>query len=61
MPRRILTLQVDKDLLDRLEDFRYRRRFASRSQAMKFLWIKGLEADPEPTPEDRERLLARAD
>lgn len=56
----MVTLMVEKSLLDKLDDFRYRRRFPTRTEAMKYLWLHGLDADPEPTTADRARLKSLA-
>ena len=41
-PRVLLTL--DDDLLERIDDFRYNGRIPSRSEAVRRLIVKGLEA-----------------
>lgn len=46
---------MDVDLLERIDDFRFSRRFRSRAAAMKFLLDWALLKNPEPTPADHER------
>lgn len=52
---KLVTTLIDVDLLTRIDDFRFTRRFKSRAAAMKYLMDFALTYGPEPTPEDRER------
>lgn len=40
-----LQIVVEPSILDRIDDFRFGRRIASRSEATRRLLIKGLEAE----------------
>lgn len=53
---KLVHLNVETDLLRRVDDFRFENRFSSRSAAMKWLLDAGLRSGVKPTPEDRERL-----
>ena len=51
----MVTTLMERDLLARLDDFRYTRRFKSRAAAMKYLLDFALAYGPEPSPADHER------
>ena len=51
----MVTTLMERDLLARVDDFRYAERFRSRAAAMKFLMDWALERKPEPTRADHER------
>jgi hypothetical protein len=44
----ILNFVIDRDLLKRVDDFRFRHRFASRAAAIKWLLSFALDEDPKP-------------
>lgn len=46
----LLTLVMDPDLIKRLDDFRYERRFPSRAAAIKWLLEWALAQNPETPP-----------
>lgn len=50
MPSKLpmLHLVVEEDLRERLDDFRFKHRFTSRSAAMKWLLNWALTQDPKP-------------
>jgi metal-responsive CopG/Arc/MetJ family transcriptional regulator len=50
----LVSFVIDEDLLEALDDFRFRERFASRSAAIKWLLRWSLEQKPTP-PAPRER------
>jgi hypothetical protein len=52
---KLVNTLIDVDLLARIDDFRFSRRFKSRAAAMKYLMSWALERSPEPTPADHER------
>lgn len=52
---KLVTTLIDLDLLARIDDFRFSRRFKSRAAAMKYLMDWSLNRNPEPTPADHER------
>ena len=49
--RRLLNFNIDPERLARLDDYRFRRRFTSRKDALMFLLDYALDADP-PKPAD---------
>lgn len=52
---KLVTTLIDAELLARLDDFRFSRRFKSRAAAMKYLMDWALVRDPQPTPADHDR------
>ena len=42
-----LNMNIDKALLDRIEKYRFKRMFASRSEAIEFLLEHALKANPD--------------
>jgi metal-responsive CopG/Arc/MetJ family transcriptional regulator len=42
-----LNMNIDADLLERIEKYRFKRMFASRSEAIEFLLEAGLKLNPE--------------
>jgi hypothetical protein len=52
---KLVNTLIDSDLLARIDDFRFSRRFKSRAAAMKFLIDWSLRQNPEPTPSDHDR------
>jgi hypothetical protein len=46
---------MEPALLERVDDFRFSRRFKSRAAAMKYLLSWALDREPQPTPADHER------
>jgi len=57
--RPTVTVVVERELLKQIEDFRFRHRLETKTDAMKYLWALGLEVDRPPTDEDRVRLHLR--
>jgi hypothetical protein len=53
--KQMVTTFMERDLLVRIDDFRFAERFKSRASAMKFLMHAALDAGLKPTAEDRER------
>ncbi len=43
----LLSFVVDEELLAMIDDYRYRRRFPTRAQAVKWLLAWALQQDPE--------------
>ncbi|HZO29896.1 MAG TPA: hypothetical protein VFH48_28315 [Chloroflexota bacterium] len=52
---KLVNTLIDPELLARIDDFRFTRRFKSRAAAMKYLLDWALRQNPEPTPEDHDR------
>jgi len=52
---KMVTTLIDVDLLARIDDFRFSRRFKSRAAAMKYLMDWALQREPEPSLADHER------
>lgn len=52
---KLVNTLIDPELLTRIDDFRFTRRFKSRAAAMKYLLDWALRQSPEPTPEDHDR------
>lgn len=48
--RQLLNFIVEKDLLNRIDDFRFQNRFATRAGAIKWLLDWGLKQVPDPPP-----------
>lgn len=48
--RQLLNFIVEKDLLDRIDDFRFENRFATRAAAIKWLLDWALQQRPNPAP-----------
>jgi len=46
-----LNIKVDQDLMDRIDDFRFLRRFDTRAQAVRFLLNYALDKCPDPKEE----------
>jgi metal-responsive CopG/Arc/MetJ family transcriptional regulator len=44
---RVLNLNISEDLLDRIEKYRHKRMFATRTEAIEALLEAGLKANPE--------------
>lgn len=53
---RALHIKLSTHIWDRLEKFRFRRMFATRTEAIEFLLDYGLKANPqrEPKPEGKD-------
>lgn len=51
----MITTNMERELLARVDDFRFGKRFKSRAAAMKYLMDFALKANPEPSPSDHER------
>lgn len=49
------TIVMDKETLDKVEDFRFSERFPNRSQAINYLIKKGMEALEEEGKEDNKK------
>ena len=47
-----LNFSVDKDLMKRIEDFRFKNRFQSKAAAIKWLLVFALDQKPKPLPQD---------
>jgi hypothetical protein len=47
----LLNFVIDPALLKRVDDFRFRQRFASRAEAIK--WLLAWALDQKPTPRER--------
>jgi hypothetical protein len=49
----LLNFVIEPELLERLDDFRFKQRFATRAAAIKWLLEAGLKAGlkPEPAPQ----------
>lgn len=52
---KLVNTLIDVDLLARIDDFRFSRRFKSRAAAMKYLLDWALKHDPTPTEKDRQQ------
>ena len=52
--KRVINTHLSEDLVVALEDYRYVRRFPSRTAAMEFLLRWALERNPEPSAEERQ-------
>jgi hypothetical protein len=50
---KLITTQMELDLLARVDDFRFSERFKSRAAAMKWLMDAALRTGLRPTPEER--------
>ena len=49
-----LNMNIDPELLARVEKYRFRRMFASRSEAIEFLLDAALKLNPErPAPKEK--------
>jgi hypothetical protein len=48
LDRQLLNFIVEKELLNRIDDFRFQNRFATRAGAIKWLLSWALEQDPHP-------------
>jgi hypothetical protein len=48
----LLNFLIEQDLLDRVDDFRFKHRFESRAAAIKWLLSWALDQKPKP-PEER--------
>jgi hypothetical protein len=48
--RQLLNFIVEKELLDRVDDFRFQNRFATRAGAIKWLLDWATRQNPHPTP-----------
>lgn len=51
----MVTTLMERDLLERIDDFRFGKRFKSRAATMKYLMDWALARNPEPTPADHDR------
>jgi hypothetical protein len=51
----MVTTLMERDLLARVDDFRYAERFKSRAAAMKFLMDAALRSGVKPTAADHEQ------
>lgn len=49
----VVNLPFEPELLDRIDEYRFDRRFRSRTAAIKFLLTWSLDRNPEPQPADR--------
>ncbi len=53
-PTRLIHVVLDRELLDRIDDFRYANRFGSRAEAVRWLLNWALSHAPAPpAPRDR--------
>lgn len=53
-----LTLNIDIDLLDRVDKYRFKRMFASRTEAIEFLLDYALKQNPERSGEPTKKSRA---
>jgi hypothetical protein len=51
----LLNFVIDPALLKRIDDFRFKNRFATRASAIKWLLDWGLNQKPKPKPADGEK------
>jgi hypothetical protein len=51
----LLIFNIEPDLLEQVEVFRYKHRFPQRSGAIKFLLRAALKINPKPEPSDLKR------
>ena len=59
--RPLVALKVPKDILARLENFRFEHRFDTKTEAMTFLWEWALDHGATPPPrEERQRARRSA-
>lgn len=49
----VVNLPFEPEQLAQIDEYRFERRFRSRTAAIKFLLKWALTQDPEPRPEDR--------
>ena len=54
----LITFNMEPELIQRVDDYRFRNRFPSRAAAMKCLMKWALQRDPEP-PAAKERVGVR--
>lgn len=47
----LINFVIDRDLLKRVDDFRFAHRFASRAAAIKWLLVYALHQNPKPPPQ----------
>ncbi len=47
----LINFVIDRDLLKRVDDFRFAHRFASRAAAIKWLLVYALDQNPKPPPQ----------
>jgi hypothetical protein len=47
-----VTLNIEEELLKRIEDFRFKNRFQSRAATMKWLMTRALDQKPKPPVEN---------
>ncbi len=47
----LINFVIDRDLLKRIDDFRFAHRFASRAAAIKWLLVYALDQNPKPPPQ----------
>jgi metal-responsive CopG/Arc/MetJ family transcriptional regulator len=52
--KQMVHMQIDLPLLKRLDDFRFKHRFESRSEAARWLLKHALDQKPVPSREGRE-------
>jgi metal-responsive CopG/Arc/MetJ family transcriptional regulator len=51
--KQMIHMRMDQSILKRLDDFRFKHRFQSRSDAAR--WLLNWALDQKPKPEDRTR------
>lgn len=51
----MVTTLIERELLARVDDFRFAERFKSRAATMKFLMDAALRSGAKPTPADHEK------
>jgi len=55
MPEKtFLNIAIPKELLQKIDDFRFERRFNSRAEAARFLLEYALEQNPKPLAREEE-------
>ena len=52
--KKALNLNIDPDLLSRVDRYRFKRMFASRTEAIEFLLEAALKLNPERPPSKNE-------
>jgi len=50
--KQFLNFSVDKELLKRIEDFRFKNRFQTKSAAIKWLLVFALDQKPKPPSQE---------
>ena len=52
---KLVNVLMDPDLIERLDDFRFTKRFPSRAAAIKWLLTWALDQEPEVTPGEQDQ------